>query len=155
MTIAEEIHYEVPDRSRWPSGPWDDEPDRLEWRHQGVPCLIQRHYQLGNWCGYAAVAPGHPWHGKNYEYVDADAHGGLTYSDVCQSSFGICHIPQPGEPDNVWWLGFDCSHAWDLSPGMMRSFSMPKDVYRDQAYVSSWTEQLAAQIIAAWHLKVV
>src|SRR5215510_304522 len=28
----------------------------------------------------------------------------------------ICHTPSPGEPDNVWWLGFDCCHLGDLYP---------------------------------------
>ena len=32
---------------------------------------------------------------------------------------GICHIPDQGEPDDVWWLGFDCLHGGDLAPGMM------------------------------------
>ena len=54
------------DRRNWAAGPWDREPDRKEWRHEtGIPCLIVRG-PMGALCGYAGVAPGHPWHGKDY-----------------------------------------------------------------------------------------
>lgn len=73
----------------------------------GFACLIRR-TNIGIWCGYVAVPPGHPWHGKHYDAVDADVHGGLTYAEPCSGE--ICHVPQPGESDDVWWLGFDCGH---------------------------------------------
>lgn len=61
------------DKSSWGDGPWQQEPDRAEWTHRGLPCLA--------------------------------VHGGLTYSDRCHDD--ICHVPAPGEPDDVWWFGFD------------------------------------------------
>jgi hypothetical protein len=66
-------------------GPWVEEPDRIEWRIDGVPCLMVRNESGGHWCGYAAVAPGHPWHGTEYNDVDLleGVHGGLTYSEKC------------------------------------------------------------------------
>lgn len=48
------------------------------------------------------------------------AHGGITFAEACvhgAESSGICHVPAPGEPDNVWWFGFDCAHAGDFTPG--------------------------------------
>lgn len=48
------------ERSRWGRGAWDAEPDRREWRHEGMPCLLIRNRQ-GAWCGYVALGPGHPW----------------------------------------------------------------------------------------------
>lgn len=27
-------------------------------------------------------------------------------------------MPAPGRPSDVWWLGFDMGHAWDVLPGM-------------------------------------
>lgn len=140
------------DRTGWSSGPWDAESDREEWKTAaGLPGLMARN-RMGAWCGYVAVPPGHPYHGKGYDDVPVDAHGELTYSDSC---FGhICHVPEPGEPDDVWWLGFDCAHAFDLVPGMvrpgipLRSY-MNNDVYRDVAYVRAEVEQLAAQLVEA------
>ena len=144
-------------REGWPPGPWDDEPDRVEWRHEGVPCLAVRN-RWGAWCGYAAVEPGHPFHGRDGSdgSLDLDVHGGITYSDACAGP--ICHVPEPGEPDNVWWLGFDCSHAWDYAPGLGRvrdagSIAMGPsslgEVYRTLEYVRRETEKLADQLRAA------
>lgn len=133
-------------RAKWPSGPWNDEPDRVEFEHKGVPCLIVRSPLGGNLCGYVGVKPGHPWHRKNFSDIDADVHGGLTYSEECQRA--VCHVPAPGEPENLWWLGFDCAHCDDLtawhqaSPGEQAS-------YRDIPYVTSETKRLAEQVIAA------
>jgi len=103
--------------------------------------------------------------------ADIDAHGGLTYSAKCYGD--ICHVPKPGEPDDVWWFGFDCAHAMDLAPGLEAiEMSIPairkrreehpvpdryRDVYRDMAYVRKETEKLAEQLaqfhVASTHLK--
>lgn len=96
-----------------PAGPWHDEPDHVDFRSpDGLPCILHRN-GLGAWCGYVGVPPGHPWHGQPYDAVSCDVHGGLTYSGRCQGP--LCHVPQPGESDDVWWLGFDCLHSGDLS----------------------------------------
>src|SRR5690606_29850193 len=107
------------DRSEWPPGPWDNEPeDTVECRVAGFPCLLVRG-PSGAWCGYVGVPPGHSLHGKSYgdDAVDAlNVHGGITYGGACQVGGHICHVPAPGEPDDVWWLGFDCNHSGDVSP---------------------------------------
>lgn len=134
-------------RAEWTSGPWDAEPDRAQWRDEatGLPCLAVRNAHLGYWCGYVAVPAGHPAHGKNYEAVDVSAHGGLTYSDACSGD--ICHVPAAGEPDDVWWLGFDCAHADDLMPGC--SVGMAKyGTYRTLDYVKAQCADLAQQLSA-------
>jgi hypothetical protein len=113
--------------------------------------------RMGVWCGYAAVPPGHPYHGKRYDEVDVEVHGGLTYAAACAGE--ICHKPAAGEPHDVWWFGFDCGHAWDLAPGYSKVVDevrnmagleprprFPDEVYRDAAYVRSEVEQLAEQL---------
>lgn len=109
----------------WKRGPWDSEPDREEFEHLGLPCIIQRGGG-GAWCGYVGIVPGHPLHGKGYgghyegeEYVfspvsELRVHGGITYAESCRG--GVCHAPRPGEPAELWWLGFDCAHYMDLTP---------------------------------------
>lgn len=76
--------------------------------------------------------------------MDADAHGGLTYSDPCQEGGKICHVPQAGESETVWWLGFDCAHYGDLSPGF-RSGLLSGGDYKSVAYVRREVERLADQ----------
>jgi len=147
-------HDLVVDKTGWPAGPWLDEPDRLQWRTAaGLPGLIVRHRRLGHLCGYAAVAPGHPAYGSSYNDVEVLVHGGLTYADRCEADGPICHVPEPGEPDDVWWLGFDCAHAGDCSPVSL-AIELPQlptwyqEAYRDIAYVRREVEQLAEQLVA-------
>lgn len=150
------------DKSAWGDGPWMTEPDRAEWTHAGRPCLAVRN-SMGNWCGYAAVDPGHPLHGLGYSSApDLDVHGGLTYANRCAGS--VCHVPQPGEPDDVWWFGFDCGHAWDIAPAMVsrmkeiyashgESDYMPLDLpgssYKTLDYVKAEVNKLAEQLVEA------
>lgn len=149
MSSKDEIDQHVLEiakrKKTWDAGPWQDEPDRVEWRSRsGLPCLIVRNH-LGVLCGYVGVPPGHPLHGQHYADVPLDAHGGLTYSDACRG--GICHVPAPGEPDAAWWFGFDCGHAFDLVPGMPDGLRLARDwTYRDVAYVTHEVNQLAEQI---------
>lgn len=71
-------------------------------------------------------------------------HGGLTYAQD-QEPFG--------KPDGLWWFGFDCAHSGDLIPSFEegRQYSaamraLPNEVYRDQQYVVSECQSLAAQL---------
>jgi hypothetical protein len=129
---------------QWGEGPWDGEPDRIEWRKPGSPLprmAIRNHF--GAWCGYVGVPEGHPLFGKGWDAPECEAiavHGGLTYGNACAGN--VCHVPQPGEPDHVWWLGFDCAHCFDHAPGLGVRFE--GDTYRDVAYVIAETERLAA-----------
>ncbi len=142
-------------RLDWPSGPWDNEPNRVEWRSLGFPCLILRS-EFGSLCGYVGVPPGHPAHGLKKDEVDVRVHWGLSYGAGCDGN--VCHIPDPGEPDNMWWFGFDCAHAFDVIPRFAKVLDwdklMPKTVrgmdvaYRDIAYVRAGVELLALQLDA-------
>jgi hypothetical protein len=147
------------DKSEWGDGPWQQEPDKVEWRDAatGLPCLIRRSEASGALCGYVGVPPSHPWHGLDYQEVEADVHGGLTFADRCheQVEHGICHTPEPGEPD-VWWLGFDCGHLLDILPGTRAHLRrvgfwrelFPDETYKPLAFVQAEVESLAAQAAA-------
>lgn len=137
-------------RDEWGAGPWETEPDRVDFEHAGFPCLLHRG-GLGHWCGYVGLPSGHPLFGLDYEIPDVDVHGGLTYAEVCAGH--ICHVPKPGESDSRWWFGFDCGHAFDLSPGLIlaegRFLTRGRDAhYRDVTYVRQQTERLAEQLKA-------
>lgn len=186
----------VVDKADWVRGPWDTEPDKLQWRTEaGLPGLIVRGGG-GALCGYAAVTDTHPWYGRDYSECTAhgfgctaawddqhtpesviDVHGGLTYAAACGDR--ICHVPEPGEPDNVWWFGFDTAHADDFRPQdakyarqMQESYHVLSsrtdegvpvhitstitgrrfahtDYYRDVAYVRAEVERLASQLVEA------
>lgn len=142
----------------WPSGDWDGEPDKVQWQdaETGLPCLAKRHPRFGHWCGYVGVDAEHPLHGKDYDEVQMEIHGGITYAASCNNgdeATGICHIPAAGEPEHFWWLGFDCAHAWDLSPYDMKRAEEGgiwsighHQQYRDLPYVKSECASLAKQL---------
>lgn len=120
ISTAESYEIVTEDKTTWGEGSWLTEPDRVEWKDEltGFPCLAHRQMHSGHWCGYVAVPPGHPVHGKDYELVNVEVHGGLTYGRECHGE--ICHKAKPGEPDDVWWLGFDCTHGVDIAPAYAR-----------------------------------
>lgn len=133
------------DRTGWPVGPWDNEPDDIEWRSHGLPCLIKRVPLSGHLCGYVAVPPGHPAHEADYDDVDVLVHGGLTYGRKCQGR--VCHVPEPGEPADVYWLGFDCAHAWDMRPSHPTPEWHDADwTYKTVEFVTAECESLAEQL---------
>lgn len=140
--------FDLP-KASWGAGPWQDEPDHVEWRDKdtGLPCMLHRNHG-GALCGYVAVNPGHAMHGKDYDHVGVDVHGGLTYASKCNGP--LCHVAAPGEPDDVWWLGFDCAHYRDYVPGYASRFPHDEDreVYRDVAYVQAECASLAKQLAA-------
>lgn len=140
-------------RSEWLPGPWDSEPDLVEWRHNGAACLIVRGGS-GSLCGYVGLPPTHKYWGRDYDAVQEQdaAHGGLTYAGECGGR--ICHVPQPGEIHDVWWVGFDCSHAYDLAPCLQATLhrygpprsSLLDGTYRDLEYVITCVEGLADEL---------
>jgi len=143
--MNEVIDYKV-DKSQFKHrGPWDNEPDKLNWKDEatGMACMIVRN-SMGALCGYVAVDRGHPYYGKDYNFLDVECHGGLTYANECSGH--VCHVPEPGEPDDVWWFGFDCGHSWDFIP----SYSDGGDgTYRDLKYVRREVTFLARQLHGA------
>jgi hypothetical protein len=103
-----------PPRSQWGDGPWQTEPDLVEWREDGVPYpLMMIRGMQGAWCGYAGLPPGHPLFG-------AGTRGGasltqeITWASPCGDDDGP--LRPTGEPPNCWWLGFDCAHVMQYAP---------------------------------------
>lgn len=103
------IEYkDVIDKTEWPRGAWDSEPDKVQWPDEttSLPCLVVRG-PGGSWCGYVGVAVGHPlygvaysdcYHGDkcpepkgdgSYRYCDhrpesfLEVHGGITFAHHC------------------------------------------------------------------------
>jgi hypothetical protein len=131
------------DKSTWGEGPWQTEPDELDWTDAvtGLRCRILRNPRMGMLCGYVEVPPEHPLFGRHYDGVNArvEVHGGATFAE---------------EEDGLWWIGFDCGHTWDIAPGMdamlppyvrERNRGRPV-VYRSFDYVHDQCTALAWQI---------
>ena len=115
---------QVHDKSLWPDGPWKAEPDRGDWEEQGYACSIRRMPLSGHLCGYVGVPQGHPWFGADYNllYDECSVHGALTFSG-----------PLPDADPDLWWVGFDCAHMSDFSPGY--NYEWNKGTYRGWDFV--------------------
>ena len=119
------------DRCSWGSGPWDTEPDLVEWTTQsGLYARILRHAS-GHWCGYVHVPNTHVLCEADLSETISQfvVHGNVSY---CNRFAG------------KWWLGFDAAHYRDLVPGRGVTFS--GNTYRDAQYMQSECESLAWQI---------
>jgi hypothetical protein len=124
-----------------------DSPDRLlsEGEAHGFQWAVA-HNTMGYRCGYIRLPKNHPWHGCDYNSIDASVHGGLTFSEPDKS----CDAPGP---DSGWWIGFDCSHAGDApDPALLLLDHRPSlfsyGKIRTQEYVEEQCKQLCEQALA-------
>lgn len=152
----ETIEYRTVDKTSWGEGPWQEEPDKKQWLDPatGLPCLIVRN-DGGALCGYVGVFSDHPDFGRHYDTIDVEVHCGLTFGDFCAESADesryICH--KSSDAREVWWLGFDCSHCYDVRPAdnaVLRRYSFGDGAgiatYRDWGYVVCGVLDLARQL---------
>lgn len=127
-----------------------------EWESNGLKCAVVLAREAGHRCGYVRVPPKHPAHGRHYNLVDVDVHGGLTFAKL---------EPCSHEDGQGWWLGFDCAHFGDalfnlddntaLDPETRRIFALTRKIqarlhknehYWLEAEVVAETERLAEQL---------
>lgn len=58
----------------------------------------------GGWrCGYVGIPKEHPMYAIDYDKIEADVHGGLTYGSTSPV----------GDKDQRYYVGFDCCHCGD------------------------------------------
>lgn len=139
------------DKSEWGDGPWQDEDDEVSWAFGDVPCRIVRNPHSGSLCGYVGIPPSHPWYGADCmdDLGGVSVHGGVTWSGQFADATWATRTP-----DATWWVGFDCAHAWDVTPGFTKLYGVQRDypagyAYRTMAYVRGEVERLAQQAIGA------
>ena len=102
------------DRSRFRKGPWDNEPDFLEWNYLSINCEIKR-MNMGFLCGYI--------------YVKNNNHFPISFQNIFNVHGGVTYESYMKEID-IWKIGFDCYHVGD---------ECPLEIYR--FYSHYWTFQ--------------
>lgn len=112
-----------------PPGPWNDEPDLLQFTELGFACSIEKK-SMGHLCGYVDLPPKHPDFGKHYDNIDVNVHGELTFGKLVGGN---------------WRIGFDCGHCGDLIPGCQSGVDH-NEIYRDRNFVVPQLESLALQV---------
>lgn len=141
--------------------PWKTEPSKEEFDHNGLPCLIIRHDTFLTLNGYVGVRSDHPMYGLDYTdtiWVDSDKFpnlvpnedGSIRGGDLLCPHGGVTFTGTMFENHDLWWFGFDCSHAYDFKPGVidtpMESLNMTGSHYRDIEYVRNECRMMAERL---------
>ena len=144
------------EKKNWGNGPWQSEPDFKYWsdNETGRHCVAIRHPSLGHWCGYVGLDVDHWRYGADASDLSGvEAHGGITYSNFLNLSQNC--ITKDEDLQGVWFVGFDCCHLYDVSPGgvaMMRAVGMgdsmtfAEGAYRTLEYVVSECSKLSLEL---------
>lgn len=72
----------------------------------GYHCLVVG-TPMGHRCGYVGIPIQHSFYGVDYDDIDIEVHGGLTFGDILDS-----HSSR-GFEVGLYYLGFDCGHLDD------------------------------------------
>jgi hypothetical protein len=97
----------------WGKGEWVDECDLVTFEYVGIECMVKRIAKQelytkdinvfgGHLCGYVSIPSDHPCYYEEYNDINVDCHGGLTF----------------GECMDKHWIGFDCGHLGDYVPSI-------------------------------------
>ena len=128
MCLSIEVHY----------------PERVlnKGEHKGFKWVVT-HNAMGFRCGYVRVPAGHPWHGKQWDEISCDCHGGITFAEPDVACEG------PGD-DSAYWIGFDCAHFGDAAdPDLPDAVDVSSGVVRSQQYVEECCISLCCQAESA------
>lgn len=119
---------------------WDSEPDRVEFTHCGLRCLILRG-PMGSLNGYVELPESSNAWGMDHMWENPfEVHGGITFSGT---------LDQIMQEETYYAVGFDTAHAGDLSPALdRRGWSVGEGVYRNLEFVTNETKSLAEQVAA-------
>jgi hypothetical protein len=112
------------------------EGDFHEWidEYSGYLCRIRRVKPYSCWCGYVRVPAAHNCSDIDYDDVNVEVHGGLT--------FGSNNFPDTRIYDKeYYWFGFDCGHSGDRIP-----YLWEEGTYRTVDYVKNECRELAKQL---------
>lgn len=119
----------------------EKEGDYKAFEYKGYKCRIMRLgsgvYKMIHLCGYIYIPEGHKYFGKDYDDLEIDVHGGLTYADTTLRF----------QPEVGWWIGFDCAHAGDLSY-LEESQNFSHNVYRTMEFVENELKSVVDQLEA-------
>ena len=78
------------------------------------------HFALHGWGnGYVLIPKGHPAHGKDYDDIMVDVHGGLTFA--CPAKEWRDQEDLTEDEKECWVVGFDTAHWGDDLRGWPKS----------------------------------
>lgn len=114
----------------------------VEFIYKGFECLIRLAEWSGHLNGYVKIPKTHPAYFKDYDELDIECHGGLSFSGFLTDRKG----------ERKWYIGFDCAHAGDLTPRISEQFPISNllfgyEIWRDEEYVTDNLKNIVQQLI--------
>lgn len=109
-----------------------------DWITYGLKCRILDG-SFKNFNGYVAVPRSHPAWERDYDKLDIQVHGGLTFGQQ-----GVENDRQWDDPE-LWWFGFDTAHAGDKIYYSSGEISDSDGHYWTVEEVAEETENMARQ----------
>ena len=98
--------------------------------HNSLICCVLRMPNIGYLNGYVSIPNNHPLFEKDYDEIDIDIYGGLTFSGKNLTSY-YKELIDSVVKFETWWIGFDTVHNY---------------VHRDMNYVIEETKKMAEQL---------
>lgn len=107
------IFIKFANKSKFPNGIWNKEPDFCEWEMNNLLCLAIRNMSFGFWTGYVGLPDTHILYNKNYNDLincdmKLDVYGGISLVGKLPKQFD--------KYNDRWWIGFETSQDIDLIP---------------------------------------
>ena len=138
------------------------EPDLKMWidREFGIPCLLLRNPDTGNWCGYVKMPLNSTYiyneSIKSWDSIESwdliqswglEVHGEVTYVGSINTDV-LPKVRPPEFSEGGLWVGFDCAHWKDLIPSkiILGDRVWDEDVYRTIEYAFNECTNLARQV---------
>lgn len=91
------------DREKWGKGPWDGEPDRVDFTTAvGLPGLLLRG-PMGSWCGYAGVGKDHPFFGREYTMCVHPHHKPVDRKKEVQKNRRMAILAKSRRDRDLWY----------------------------------------------------
>jgi hypothetical protein len=95
-------------------------------------------HPAGHRCGYVTVPAGHPCGGKDYNDIDVEVHGGLTYGNGATFGFDCAHY---NDKKDINLMGEEYRKVYEMYPPMLGDGEV-----RTLEYCIEECERLAAQL---------
>ncbi|MCK5600376.1 hypothetical protein KAR91_00800 [Candidatus Pacearchaeota archaeon] len=115
---------------------------KKDWVFAGLRCRVLDS-PVASYNGYVALTKDHPDHGKDYDDIRVNVHGGLTFSQHGSDDERDGEVLFPNE--SLYWVEFDTAHSGDwlsYSPQLGGRKWSVEDVAKETEYLAKQLSDL-------------
>jgi len=124
------------------------------YKNYNYKCILM---PMGHRCGYVEIPKGHELHGKHYDDINIDCHGGLTFSDFLEDAyligFDCAHCDDESDIDAAYAKGLIDSHTYEFNKKLQSEFFMEGTTIKTQDFVVKECKHIIDQIVVREQVK--